>query len=388
MNRSELLQDIDLNRVRALFDAPWYLDQNPDVAQAGCDPLQHYLEHGAWEMRNPNPLFDSDWYLEANPEVASARTNPLVHYLTVGAAESRDPHPLFDTRIYRKVCGPQPEQITPLETFLSGAQQPCAGVYPSVEALLSVQRQFLDRVTVQTIEDRRRTASRWAVFLQTGRPSLHPQWLTTAPKPWHLIANFYDDSYQQAIDADMVLSQNLGTKFTAIHRILEDDPGFFDAYDYVLFLDDDILVTEDALTQLFEIAQSQNLKLAQPSVAPESAQTWSVLLTQPESVMRTLNTVEIMMPLVSRDALRLGSYLFAHSVSGWGLDFALGDLVSRQFGPGRIAVIDKMSFLHAKTIDVVQGAYYQMLHDNQLSPLVEERVMGLLYGAKGPIQEA
>jgi len=373
--------------IRALFDTAWYLDQNPDVVRAGCDPLQHYLEQGAWEMRNPNPLFDSDWYLETNPEAAKAHINPLIHYLTAGAAENRDPHPLFDTRTYREIRGFLPQQMTPLEAFLSGTQRPCAGVYPSVEELLAIQRHFLDRVTVQTLRDRRGTASRWAVFFQTGRSSLHPQWLTAAPKPWHLIANFYDESHHRSIDADMVLAQNLGTKFTAVYRLLEDDPHFFDRYEYVLFLDDDILVTEEAITQLFEIAESHDLKLAQPSLTLGSSHTWSVLLTRPDSLMRALNTVEIMMPLVSRDALKLGSYLFAHSISGWGLDFALGDLVNQRFGPGRVAVIDAVSFLHAKAIDLVQGAYYRMLRENQISPLVEERVMGLLYGAKGPIQE-
>lgn len=381
-------RDLDLNGIRALFDTAWYLAQNPDVARAGCDPLQHYLEYGAWEMRDPNPLFDSDWYLETNPDVANAGLNPLLHYLTIGAAEHRDPHPLFDTRTYCEVHGLPPRGITPLEAFLSGPRQPCAGAYPSVGALLTIQRRFLDRVTVQTLVDRRETTSPWAVFLQCGRSSLHTQWLTTAPKPWHLIVNCYDETHRQTTDADMVLAQSHGTKFSAIYRILEETPTLFDAYDYVFFLDDDILATEDAITQLFTLVQSRNLKLAQPSVTPGSAHTWSVLLTQSDSVLRTLNTVEIMMPLLSRDALKLGGYLFSHSISGWGLDFALGDLVTRWFGPGRIAVIDAVSFLHAKTIDVVQGAYYQMLRENQLSPLVEERVMGLLYGAKGPIQEA
>ena len=181
--------------------------------------------------------------------------------------------------------------------------------------------------------------------------------------------------------------QNQGTKFSAVYRILENNPRFFEAYEYVLFLDDDVLVTEEAITQLFVIAQSKNLKLAQPSVAPESAHTWNVLLTQPDSFIRTLNTVEIMMPLLSREALQLGSHLFSRSISGWGLDFALGDLVSSEFGSGKIAVIDAVSFLHARTIDVVQGAYYRMLRENRISSLVEERVMGLLYGAAGPILE-
>jgi hypothetical protein len=387
MNRAELPPDIDLNRVRAVFDTAWYLEQNSDVAQAGCDPLQHYLEYGAWEMRNPNPLFDSDWYLAVNPEVAQTGINPLIHYLTVGAAENRDPHPLFDTRTYREVGGALPAQMTPLEVLLSGSRPSCTGVYRSIEDLSFIQKHFLDRVTVQKIFDQRTTTLPWAVFLQCGQSSLHPQWLTPHPKPWHLIVNCYDHAYLQMTQADISLSQNQGTKFSAMYRILEDDPRFFEPYEYVLFLDDDILVTEEAITRLFTIAQSHNLKLAQPSVAPESAHTWSVLITQPDSFLRILNTVEIMMPLLSRDALRLGSHLFSHSISGWGLDFALGDLVNRTFGSGCIAVIDAISGLHARAIDVVHGDYYRMLRENQISPLVEERVMGLLYGAAGPIQE-
>jgi len=379
---------LELNAVRPLFDSAWYLARYPDVARAGCDPFRHYLEHGAWEMRNPNPLFDSDWYLETYPDVARSGVNPLVHYQTIGAAGNRDPHPLFDTRAYREACGPLPRDVSPLEAFLSGTRQSCAGAYLSAKALETVQRQFLDRVKVVTVADRRRAPSHWAVFLQCGRPSTHSRWLTSAAKPWHLLANFYDDTYNCPIAADMVLAQNRGTKFTAVYRLLEDNPAFFDAYEYVLFLDDDILVTEDAITRLFTLVQALDLKLAQPAVALGSANTWPVLLKRDDTVRRYLNAVEIMMPLVSRDALRLGGHLFAHCISGWGLDFTLGDLVSRAFGPRRIAVIDAVDFLHEKPIDVVGGAYYRMLRDNRISPLVEERMMSLRYGAKGPIQEA
>ncbi len=38
-----------------LFDAQWYLAQNKDVAEAGVDPLFHYVCYGANEGRHPNP---------------------------------------------------------------------------------------------------------------------------------------------------------------------------------------------------------------------------------------------------------------------------------------------------------------------------------------------
>jgi glycosyltransferase involved in cell wall biosynthesis len=85
-----------------LFDKDWYLEQNPDVADSGINPITHYLCWGAAEGRDPNPLFDSDWYLKQNPDVAAAAINPLVHYVLWGAAEGRDPSPVFDSDEYLK----------------------------------------------------------------------------------------------------------------------------------------------------------------------------------------------------------------------------------------------------------------------------------------------
>ena len=83
-----------------LFDADWYLEQNPDVAASGVDPLEHYLKWGAHENRDPNPLFDASWYLAKNADVAGSELSPLEHYCKWGAQEGRDPNPLFSTHWY------------------------------------------------------------------------------------------------------------------------------------------------------------------------------------------------------------------------------------------------------------------------------------------------
>lgn len=374
------------NLAKSIFDADWYLTENPDVALAGLDPLTHYLERGAWEWRDPNPLFSSHWYLNQYPEVVASGCNPLIHYLAEGAQARLDPHPLLDTHTYLAVCGRVPMGITPLELFLTSGKPAVAGGYRSVEALQQTQKAFLDGITLVEIRDDRRTPARWAVFLQCGRPSLDQQWLTKASKPWHVIANFYDDSYHRPICADMVLAQNRGTKFTAVHCLMRHRPDFFEPYDYVLFLDDDILVTEEQITRLFELVQALRLQLAQPALRPDSAHTWECLLERPGAIGRYVNTVEIMMPVISREALRLGGYLFGRSVSGWGLDFGLGQIVSHVFGERQAAVIDAISFLHAKTIDTNDGSYYRMLRNAGLSALVEERAIRLMFGAHGPIE--
>jgi hypothetical protein len=76
-----------------LFDAEYYLNNNPDVATAGESPLWHYVVHGAAEQRDPSPAFDTSYYAEANPDVAQAGINPLLHYVRHGAAEGRSIRP-------------------------------------------------------------------------------------------------------------------------------------------------------------------------------------------------------------------------------------------------------------------------------------------------------
>ena len=79
-----------------LFDPDWYLRQHEDVAKARLDPVQHYLEHGAREGRNPNALFDTKRYLAANADVRASPLNPFLHFILYGFREGRDPCPPAD----------------------------------------------------------------------------------------------------------------------------------------------------------------------------------------------------------------------------------------------------------------------------------------------------
>ena len=54
-----------------LFDPVYYLAHNPDIAAAGVDPYQHYIQYGWKEGRNPSALFDNRYYLTQNPDVAA-----------------------------------------------------------------------------------------------------------------------------------------------------------------------------------------------------------------------------------------------------------------------------------------------------------------------------
>jgi glycosyltransferase involved in cell wall biosynthesis len=80
----------------SLFNAPWYLAQNADVALAGVDPLRHYLSIGWREMRDPCAEFDGTYYLTRYPDVAALGVPPLVHYWLHGRHEGRHLNPSLD----------------------------------------------------------------------------------------------------------------------------------------------------------------------------------------------------------------------------------------------------------------------------------------------------
>lgn len=81
---SQLKQDIKVIKDSGLFDSDWYLENNPDVAISEMDPVEHFVTHGASEMRDPSAEFSIEWYGKVYPDVIKSGINPLIHYIKFG----------------------------------------------------------------------------------------------------------------------------------------------------------------------------------------------------------------------------------------------------------------------------------------------------------------
>ena len=95
--RRQVREDARLIAGSRLFDPASYLLRYPEVAQAGTDPLWHYIWSGAAGGYDPHPLFDTRWYADQHQGMTG---NPLAHYLRTGAAAGHDPSPVFDAAHY------------------------------------------------------------------------------------------------------------------------------------------------------------------------------------------------------------------------------------------------------------------------------------------------
>ena len=86
---SKVTEDRALVGSSGLLDAEWYLELYPDVAKENIDPLEHYVLYGAYELRDPGPRFSAFKYHKANPDVTDAGCPALLHYLQHGRDEGR-----------------------------------------------------------------------------------------------------------------------------------------------------------------------------------------------------------------------------------------------------------------------------------------------------------
>lgn len=75
--------------VKDHFCTEFYLEQYPDVLDAGIDPLQHYMRQGWKEFRDPNAYFSTEYYITTSPDVVDAKLNPFFHYVAAGQFEGR-----------------------------------------------------------------------------------------------------------------------------------------------------------------------------------------------------------------------------------------------------------------------------------------------------------
>jgi len=115
------LADVYLLHKSALFDADWYLANNPDVARAKLSPLIHYYRHGGFEGRDPGPEFSSSWYLSIYEDVKKAAINPLVHYIRYGRKEGRLTKPqksgITNSFFRCPVCDHKIKKFLPLDSY-------------------------------------------------------------------------------------------------------------------------------------------------------------------------------------------------------------------------------------------------------------------------------
>jgi hypothetical protein len=156
------------------------------------------------------------------------------------------------------------------------------------------------------------------------------------------------------------------SSFTALSRLPDID---LPNYDYIMFLDDDIVLPFRDVDRLFQSAADLGLHLAQPALDSRSYGSWEITRQAGGCFLRLTNFVEIMAPIMSAHALKTCVGTFDESVSGWGLDLVWPKLLN--YPIDKIGIFDAFPMTHTKPIDPNGGRFYVYLRSINIDPHAE-----------------
>jgi hypothetical protein len=308
----------------------------------------------------------------------------LWDYVRAGILNGRDPSPYFNTILYLREHDIPPERA--LLHFLRSGKEIACGAYSDEKVLVVAQDAFRGQTETILHADHRASPQPFAVFLQCGAQSLWAGWQPDPNPAWHMLINHFDATHAGKIPCDVEFQQTgslPGTKLTSFYSILEKYPQILERYAYILLLDDDIRLENGEISRLFSMVHQHEWEMAQASLSTDSHGSFPVFFHSQRSGWRSVNGVEIMMPVFSTRILDAIKELIAQSISGWGFDAALSVLAARH--GYRAAVVDEVIAWHLKAVNADIGAYYQMLHQAQIYPEIEFTHLQKKFGFTKPL---
>lgn len=348
-----------------IFDPEYYRDKYG--LDEKVNAFMDFCESGLASNKNPNSLFLSDWYKWQNPE-SEPYPHPIFHYISVGGEKFLDPSPFVDMEMVRRTQGEGGGGVALLSLILKGKYDSGLGISHSYEQLASSQRRFIDKNGIFIHKQKpANERKKCLVWVQCTLGTEFFKWYRKSDREWDLLLNFYDDSVKRSDLGDFVVSQR-GTKFTAIFNIWR-QTDFLDTYDYLMFIDDDLIFKYKDVDKCFNIVKQEGIDLSQPSLSKGSYCAWPVFFNAKSKGVRLTNGVEIMMPVFSKRCFSKAAPYFSMSVSGFGLDLLFAKLASdNKF---RAAVVDEIKVSHYSEINQNTGAYYEMIRKNGINSKYE-----------------
>jgi hypothetical protein len=357
----------------AFFDPKYYSSSRARNNKSSA--LAEYLRSNSPSTPSPSANFDHQWYCTQNPGWHEDFGHPFLHFWRKGIFEQRDPAPHFDIDFFTHAAGRgRPDIKIVLYEALTRESE---SVPLNAQELRKRQDKFYESIVLHV--ERTLTEPRYLflVFVQVSEG--YRSELLDEPREFDIMLNYYDEAEVWPPTADYVLLQ-MGTKTTAIRKILEERPEFFERYEAVLFLDDDVEIDRAGVMRLFQTMKKYKLDLTQASLTADSDCYFDIVIHPPEgSTVCGLTSVEIMMPAVSCRVLKELGWVFKEGISGWAVDFLLSAQVRQRYG-NKIALIGDITAKHDRLRDVASGAFYQFLRKHGIDANVEAGYIAWKYG--------
>ena len=131
-------------------------------------------------------------------------------------------------------------------------------------------------------------------------------------------------------------------------------------YDAIWIVDDDIEMETEDINKMFNLFDTNNLWLAQPSYTKNSSSGWNISIQDDNYHLRFTNFVENGVAVFSNHALKLCVNTMKDIRSGWGADFIWPTILD--FPANKIAIIDDTQCFHPKIESSLNDKIPRVMH--------------------------
>lgn len=191
--------------------------------------------------------------------------------------------------------------------------------------------------------------SRNLVIVRAGDRSLHGAWLEGARAGhYDLIVSYFGNDTERYRTPEEHRVDYRGGKWDGIYAVFAGDPGLLERYDYFWLPDDDIQADSASIAEMFRLMAVHDLALAQPALTHDSYFSILLCLQSPSFRLRYADVIEIMVPCLRRDLLRIALPLFRDTRSGFGLDFIWTRLLPDN--TRKAAILDCVTVRHTRPV--------------------------------------
>ena len=218
------------------------------------------------------------------------------------------------------------------------------------------------------------------VVVRSKDPEKVYSWITQ-DRNWDLmILDYSSGGVVDFINATIIRQPNASLrKFDGIYAAVQCE------YDYYLLIDDDLELIHGDIADAFDIAKQEDFWICQPSLTADSACSWSIVYSLPSLKFRDVAFVEVMMPILSRNAFLELREKFLEVPIGLGLDIYWSALALKN--RKKLGIIDKVAFRHARppgSGDIYEGhgkglaeqSMMKFLDTNNLKFEVSMKILG------------
>jgi hypothetical protein len=207
------------------------------------------------------------------------------------------------------------------------------------------------------------------IVLRCGDDSLHGGWVTSDLQPnWDLGVSYFGANETRNFPEARYSHKFKGGKWNGIYSFFDSFPETLESYDYFWFPDDDIEASCAQINHMFRMMETYDFELAQPSLSSGSYLSHLITLSNSWFAYRSVNFVELMVPVFSRSLLVKTLPLFKTTRSGFGMDFVWHRFTTNPIK--KVAILDDVQVTHTRPVG---GALHKMLKTEGVTPARQEQ---------------